>query len=627
MMAQCARALLGLSLGAVGIAHAAPVSVASVAAAPTIRLEISAVGLHAERPRGAAKPATGDAARKLTADARAKCQALLGDAAVTEPTAVPGFSERPMPGDRWEIRYLGEFSCTAAIGRVEDLALRLSEVLAHPDRTATLDRDSEVRLQEYAIEALGALGDSAARPLISLLGHSDPAVRNDAARALGRLRSPSVTVVNALVDGSSDPDERVRESALRSLRASTERAGGARAAALTTQALALLDSPRHEKRDAGIEIGIGLGAKAAPAKEKLFHLLALTPEGAPGRSPADALLAIGLTRNDISRVETLLRQGAIPRDTQPYFLDSLAQLGVDVARLGLGAPAAHPHDGEISESDRRLIEKIRARLLDPSGLLRHPDPKVREEAIDAYGAVDTEPEVKVTELVHALKDISDGVRESAVNQLAAMEPTQVLGRVMPFLEDRSARIRAAACELIERLGVHAARARDTLYSAIREFPEQPESWRHSAASALASIGLSASDYSPLMALLRDPRLLPVRRAEVIRLLGDLGEAARGSIPDLVALISKDPQKIPLRELPWRTGIDGDISAAVQALGRLGRYASPEQSGTISARLKALWETHDLSVPNSLREQARQAMQTLSHSPGVSALGLRVGTVG
>jgi hypothetical protein len=77
---------------------------------------------------------------------------------------------------------------------------------------------NDIELQGEAMQALQLQGSA---PLIIALSHSRPAVRENAARALGIMRAVSAT--NALTSALRDPDPRVREEAKRALDAIAQR--------------------------------------------------------------------------------------------------------------------------------------------------------------------------------------------------------------------------------------------------------------------------------------------------------------------------------------------------------------------------------------------------------------------
>jgi HEAT repeat protein len=78
------------------------------------------------------------------------------------------------------------------------------------------DRDEDVR--SMAVEALGWMGPEAVAPLARALKDKAPAPRRAAARALGRMGLPAKAAESALLDAVNDPDNEVRDEAAKALR-------------------------------------------------------------------------------------------------------------------------------------------------------------------------------------------------------------------------------------------------------------------------------------------------------------------------------------------------------------------------------------------------------------------------
>ncbi len=277
-------------------------------------------------------------------------------------------------------------------------------------------------------ELAGALGVEASdlrsvpvTRLDPLLAHHDPAVRGQAAWALGRRGAPARPAVPALVRALGDPQESVRWNAAVAL--------GQIGSALARPALfASLGDPRQTVRWRSAEAlnAIGLdGARDVPALTaalsssdtyvRAFAAWSLGEMG-PVAGPAEEPLARAALDPDLglrgAAATALGRIGLADREALATLGRGLRDAGWEerwrAARaLGLLGPAAAPE-----------VPDLMAGLGDASD-------RVRRESAKALGRIGPAAESALPALAAARRDPSEGVREAvvaAVNLIATSNP-------------------------------------------------------------------------------------------------------------------------------------------------------------------------------------------------------------
>jgi HEAT repeat protein len=261
-----------------------------------------------------------------------------------------------------------------------------------------------------ALERLGALGEWTAPALLELLRNDpNPDMREAAARALGAVTGAQ-EAVGGLIEGLSDGDQLVRESAAVGLETIGAQAGPDAIAGLE----ALLRDPWPAVR-----------AAAVSALRRLDPGRETTADEPP--APEDRRTELA------SAVETLLR--GLRSEHERTRGISTFELG----KLGPEAAAAVPLLAELCTEDRNLdvrwsaawgLGKMGAAAADAvpalvRGLVHDPDPDVRAQIAWALGRIGSEAaawtEVIVDVLATALRDEDSLVREEAATALARLD--------------------------------------------------------------------------------------------------------------------------------------------------------------------------------------------------------------
>ena len=467
----------------------------------------------------------------------------------------------------------------------------LPKVGSAPDRCVALllpgvTNDDEA-LRHAALNALLSsrpVRAAAVPKLVALLKDNNPAVRERAARAIGRLGPEAASALPALL-------------------AATRAAGGAPAFAdalahTGPAALpALLDTLQKGKPDESawiLKALRGFGAPAVPVlSEALKHpspavrAAAAGTLGSMGRDAADAvnpifvltedansevqaaaLRALVALRADSSRIKPLLQTAlASPNaDVRKAAAAGTAAFG-GAAQLGVnglldllddedaaGRVAAVQALGQLGAQAAPAVEALAAKLKDPA--LQSPAtealgkigpaaapavPRLLEAAQSADQRASVLPTLTaigkgataaLPKLYEWLNDPANDVRASAATALAAIETddAKALAALIPLAADQSGRMRRAAALGLMRYGAAASPAVPAL---VRMLPSPNE--RFEAMRALKVIGVHALPELKAMLAINDPRV----RMLACESLGALGPAAKELAPKLRELVDQN----------------------------------------------------------------------------------------
>jgi ATP/ADP translocase/HEAT repeat protein len=187
-------------------------------------------------------------------------------------------------------------------------------------------------------------------------------------------------------------------------------------------------------------------------------------------------------------------------------------------------------------------------VVELSGLLPHPDERVRRRALERLGA--SEWGVDLREMVPCLSDADEQVRATAILAYCQILKERAVNQIRPFLKDPSPRIRAAAASgLIKYCGLDGIlEAADVLKKLLENEDATERFW---GANTLSQIAVS-NFYRTLLRLLGD-RDIEVQK-EAISAAGEM----------------KSMELIPA--LVYKLGYKGTASAASAALVKYGDIA-------------------------------------------------------
>ena len=276
-------------------------------------------------------------------------------------------------------------------------------------------RGSDDTLRRIVIGIMGRIGNSAVPYLSGVLKKDGaPALREDAAAALGNLKTASPAAVEALIEGLNDLQEGVRVQAASSL--------GQLGASAKAAVGALLSVSREDK-DANVR-----------------------------QRAADALASIGPASND--SVPGLIKALKLQDD------DLRRDVAVSVGQSSLSVKEALPvlaivlKEGSIPS---RMAAVHAAGSLDHqkgdalpllATALTDPEPQVRGAAIDEMGKSKSTPEV-ADKLIAALKDPNPVLRQQIIHSLGKLGMAGAPGLIQELSDSMSLLSDDAAQELVK----------------------------------------------------------------------------------------------------------------------------------------------------------------------------------
>jgi len=484
-----------------------------------------------------------------------------------------------------------------ALGREQDALVRaallaaLPKVGVEPARCLTLLLPAVVG-EDEALRHAGlnaVLGQRALRPpalpkLAASLKDANPAVRERAARALGRFGPEASPVLPALLDATRAAD-----------------GAPAFADALAQVGPAVLPTLLKTLQDGKTEDSAwilralrGFGPPAVPVLiEALKHptpnirAAAAATLGDMGRDGADAVNPLFVLTGDASlevraaALRALVAQRADPGRLKPLLQTALASPNTDLrkagaagtaalggaAQLGVrglldlladdhaaGRVAAVQALGQLGPKAASAVAPLVARLGDVAlqSLIIETLGKIGPAAapavprlIELAGTTDQRASVlpaltkigpgasTALPLIYAcLKDQAGDVRAAAATAVAAIESDQAkaLATLIPLAGDSSARMRRAAGAALVRFG---AAARPAVPALVRVLPSESE--RGDALRALKVIGVDSVPELRKMLAIKDARV----RTFACESLGALGPAAKEAAPQLHELLAQD----------------------------------------------------------------------------------------
>jgi HEAT repeat protein/S1-C subfamily serine protease len=444
------------------------------------------------------------------------------------------FVEEPMRSNRTPAQLVNVLRVGPPdeVARAIDELVQLKDQAVPPLREAVNDPDVRVRLA--AVGALGRIGEPAGlaiEELIGALSDPDEAVRAATATALGKIGPAVRRAYAGLVKASADPVAAVRTAAAATLKPlgspvktdvpmlvawlrSPGPNRGARVAAvralLPESAAAIgLFAPLAGDEDAGVrrEVAAALGVAGPSGRSVSFPLLLsmLRDSDAGTRAAATIALAqIGdATKNDVPALRAGLSDPSA--DVRRYSAQTIGALGAeaiyDVPRLGKLLQDPEPRVREAAAMGLARMGRRALPVIDDLIAVRQDrEPAVRVAAIKALGTIGRQHPNVVPMLFLSLDEADDTVRSAAAQALNALDPPLGKGDIHQLMAGLRSKMPAT---------------------------------RRYAAEALARLGSDAAPAIPgLLLVIRDPDAAV--RSTVWATLGELGPAAKGATPDLLA---------------------------------------------------------------------------------------------
>ncbi len=317
---------------------------------------------------------------------------------------------------------------------------------------ALADLSPAVRTQ--AARALGRIGPPAAGvapSLIALLKEPDETVRCEAATALGQVEGEARSTVEALVALLNDSSALVKAAAARALGAMKSTA-----AAAAPALVALLRDREEAVRGAAALAIAELGPLSGSTTGVLVEGLS-SPDNVVRAHTAEALGTIGAAADDAAGA--LVEAATDANDwVRSKAVEALGKIGDSAATVAVPClmRALKDHDNGVIALAAEALGQM-GELADPAipaliRSLRHGSPEVRRGAAQALGKLGGGAAAARPALEKATGDDDGAVRAEATRALGAIGgPTPTPAAVIrAWLDDRDPTVRAAAVESLGR---------------------------------------------------------------------------------------------------------------------------------------------------------------------------------
>lgn len=453
--------------------------------------------------------------------------------------------------------------------------------------------------REAAIVALvngGEVGEKAAVEkglpiLIAALKDANPATREHAAIAIGRMGELAKPAVEGLWPLAGDASQPVRNAGYDALRAIGPPSAGPAVKLLTH---ASEDVRKHAAGALAAEaIGAGMGPIPADAVPDLAKALADTDPDVR-LAAADALKSLGAAAKDA--VPALIERMKLTTESE-LTNPSRTALAPLEALAAIGEPAVGPLTALLA--DRSLVNKIQAAytlgLIGPPAkaatdtlekALRDPANDVAVEAAVALVLV-TGDSSKIAELVKGgLANKDPKFRAGSVQTITRMGPGSrgLASQVIPLLDDPDADVRKMTMTYVAVLDAESGKAAVPLL-AKRLATDSDEFTRRRAAELLEALGANAAEAAEALGkAVASDESSAVRLAAVYALTA-IGPMGKPGLPGLIAAANDaksdtELRTVALAALP-RIRV-GDITVSEELLKVIADKAAPVRIAAVQA---------------------------------------------
>lgn len=417
----------------------------------------------------------------------------------------------------------------AADGKVESLVRSLA------GKNAQARVEAARELSRLEADAIG----QAAAELVKALGDSDPFVRAYAALALGKLETADAETVTALAKLLTDPEARVRGTAVRSLR--RLKPGGEVMLPIMVKVLEQADPQGAMLAiDTIAELGgekaiAGLTGALKNERARYWACLGLGEAGADAKSAVPALVEVLSDDRTEIQVQALIALGKIGADSAP----AVAQIAplVKAEQQAVQYAAAYAL-GEIASPDGAAALK-EARLSD--------DPMLKTIAVWGLAKISPDSQVLAREaaeqLVQSLKSDDKYVRQAAARALLELRPDPKFVRpaLLAALADEDATVRGNIVEALAALG---ANATPDLVKGLKN-----PNFRDASAAILARMGPQGKAALPALLAALDDKTSTERssaddfHAEVLAAIAQIGPQDPAAVKKCQALLKSDNDRV------------------------------------------------------------------------------------
>jgi HEAT repeat protein len=408
--------------------------------------------------------------------------------------------------------------------------------------------------------------------LQQLLDDPSRAVRQGAARLLGRFKADAQSAASDLAKQTRDPEESVREQAVRSL----GEIGGPPEVAIPAL-VALLD-----------EEGV--------PHVRVAVLQALGKFGPEAASAAAVLVELVQERDDDIRTaaaEALRLIGPLDASLLPHLVAGLKspdnQVRVHAAEvigiIGPGADEAVPALVQALRDENARVRVQVARALGAlgeasitalpglCGALRDKDFEVAAGAAHALGAIGPAASGSLATLLKASRHTNPGVRESVAWALRRIEgsPLAVLPRLIEMARDEDIEVRRMA---LDGLAGQTSLGTPRLQAFLTALEDEAPSVRAVAVSELPRLALPREELiERLLVAVAD--VSDEVQIRAVQALSDLGEVPEEVIARMCRLLTEDSERLQAVTLAGLARLGAQAQSAVPTLFQIMQRANTE----------------------------------------------------
>lgn len=454
-----------------------------------------------------------------------------------------------------------------------------------------------------AIEALSQRKAEAIPALRKALKHPHPRVRSGAAFALGKIGTVAASAIPDLGLALKDQDKNVRGNVVFAL----GNMGKATKTVVPQLAAALKNKNNASIRISIIRIFESLGKDARVAVPQLLEILN-DPDGTVRYNAIQALIKIGATPEIIvatKNPDPLIRAGAIAslgQSSSPEAIKAVMEglkdknkqvrLGsiYTLAALGTKAKSTVPEliialkdtEEDIRQGAAEALGQIRP-LKEMVAALQDSDENVQSGAAYALGKIGA---AAVPDLRIALKHPNPRVRSNAASALGDMgkPAAPAIVELKELLQDEDAKVRQQVIRAVEFSG----EAKTLIPQLIPLLKDKNDEVRIAAASSLNMGTIAKAAIPALVNALQDPNR-DVRNFALSALSG-MKEEAKSLSPRVIAMLQDEDALIRMGVVSALINIHGNKSTVVPHLGNA--LKSPDKN----VRVAAAYALGDINNP-------------------------------